>query len=398
MRPQQLVLRRYLWRAIEVASLLVLVILLCFGFALFLPYILPFVVAWFFAILLLPLVRLIERTGIPRVVAVLIVMVAVGALVALASTFIVIALFRETTTLSHTLPNYFLAIQTWAQNKIAASKAAFGQLPPQLANSLQTSVTHLLTATEQVFQVSATTLVGALTRLPEWTFLIVISVIATYFMLSHHERMYHAFLRMLPPGWEEKVDIVTGDMLRAFTGTIRVQVALMIMSAVLGIAGLWIMRVNYAVLFGLLFGVTGMIPIVGSALVSIPWAAGALVMGNITVAIKVILLQVFISVVRHIVEPKILADNVGLDTLSTLFALYVGMKVIGILGLFLGPIVLIGIKSLLRLRLFSGFFPDYDAAVADAGKPSRGAGPPGQAPVTEAPSSTPEEEPVRETD
>lgn len=365
-----------MWRAIEVISLLVLVTLLCFGFSLFLPYILPFVIAWFFAILLLPLVRLLERANVPRALAVLIVMVGIGALLVLASIFIVIALFRETTTLTRNLPTYFLSIQDWVQNQITAGKSTFNRLPPQLATSLQTSTNHLLTATEHVFQVSATTLITYLGRLPEWTFLIVIAVIATYFMLSNHERMYRAFLRVLPPGWEDKVDIVAGDMLRAFTGTIRVQVVLMLMSAVLGVLGLWIMRVNYAVLFGLLFGVTGLIPFVGSALVSIPWAIGALVLGNVSVAVKVVILQIFISVVRHMVEPKILAENVGLDTLSTLFALYVGMKVIGLLGLFLGPIVLIGIKSLLRLRLFSEFFPNYDNPTGNLGQQSGGTSPP----------------------
>ncbi|QQE81106.1 sporulation integral membrane protein YtvI [Alicyclobacillus sp. SO9] len=349
-----------MWRAVEVASLLLLVTLVCIGFALFLPYILPFVFGGFLAILLLPLVRILERMGTSRITAVLIIMIGVGVIVALASTYIIIALTREATTLSTTLPSYINSIQTWLTVQLQAGRTFYGHLPPQVANGIQNAAGQLLTATESLSKQFFNFLFNSVTRLPEWTFIIVISVIATFFMMVNRERMYHSFLRALPPGWSEKVDVAMGDMMRAFAGSIRVQVLLMIMSAVLGIFGLWILNVNYAVLFGLLFGVTGMIPIVGSAIVSIPWAAGALAVGSVGVALKVLLVQVAISLIRHMVEPKILADSVGLDTLSTLFALYVGMKLIGVLGLFLGPIVLIGVKSLLRMRLFVDIFPSYD--------------------------------------
>ena len=75
-------------------------------------------------------------------------------------------------------------------------------------------------------------------------------------------------------------------------------------------------------------------------------------MGNVVVAVKVLILQGIISAVRQVIEPKILADNVGLDTLSTLISMYIGLKAIGVLGLFLGPIFLIGLKSSLRARMF----------------------------------------------
>jgi predicted PurR-regulated permease PerM len=83
-----------------------------------------------------------------------------------------------------------------------------------------------------------------------------------------------------------------------------------------------------------------------------------MVTGNIPLGIQLLILQGCISLVRHIIEPKILASNVGLDTLSTLFAMYVGLKVIGILGLFLGPIFLIALKSLIKARMFIDFIPD----------------------------------------
>lgn len=369
---QRLLIRRYLWRVVEVIALLVFVSLVCLCFSVALPYLLPFVIGWFIAVLLLPLVRQLERRGVSRLVAVLTTMIAVGVLVILASTYAIIAIARETTTLTYNLPHYFNAVQAWFTHSLAAGKLFFGQLPPTVASGMESSAGHALTAIESRFQSFATVLLSAVTGLPEWTFIIVIGVIATFFMLVHRERMYRRFLAALPPGWQAKVRVVVSDMMRALAGTIRVQVVLMIMSAVLGILGLLVMHIGYAVLLGLLFGVTGMIPILGSAIVSVPWAAGALALGDVTLAVKILALQVVISLIRHMVEPKILADSVGLDTLSTLFALYVGMKLIGVWGLFLGPIILIGVKSLLRIRLFVDFLPDLGPDRAAVPKPAEG--------------------------
>jgi len=214
-----------------------------------------------------------------------------------------------------------------------------------------------LTTLQTLFSNFAKGLIQSVTHLPDYMFVAVIALIATYFMLVNRDHMYSRFLEMLPPGWSDKVKIVTDDMMRAFVGTIRVQVLLMLMSMVLGIVGMWVLGIQYAVILGILFGLAGIVPILGSAIITIPWAVGALLIGDVSLALKVLLLQLAISLIRHMVEPKLLADSVGLDTLSTLFALYVGMQLIGVLGLFLGPIVLIGIKSLFRIRLFIDFFP-----------------------------------------
>jgi sporulation integral membrane protein YtvI len=360
-------MRRYLWRVVEVVSLLLLVVILCYGFALVWPYIFPFVVGGVLAIVLLPLVRWCEAIGMRRTVAALTVMVGIVVMFLLIFTYLAIAIAKEATSLTANLPQYFTLAQDWVEQRLQRGVALYGQLPPQVSAGLQDTVSHVLKAIEGWVNNLATWILNSLTKLPEWTFLVVIALVATFFMLVNRERMYQSFLRTLPPGWSGKVQVVVNDVVRAFIGTIRVQIILMILSAVLGVLGMAVLHIPYALILGLLFGVSGMIPILGSAIMTVPWAAGALLLGDVPMAIKVLLIQVVISLIRHMVEPKILADSVGLDTLSTLFALYVGMKLMGVVGLFLGPIILIGVKSLLRIRLFVDFLPAEAVAAVDGG-------------------------------
>lgn len=357
---QQVQVRRYMWRVAEVTSLLLFVFIVTLVFVWALKYILPFVVGWFVAILLLPLVKSLEGRGVKKPAAALTVLIGILALVLILSTFAVVAIAREATLFLVNVPNYFTLLQTWLQHQIEVGKVFFGQLPPNVAQQMQTTAMHALSSLQNGFQRFAKFLLDSITKLPEISFIVAISLITAYFMLADRDRLYRGFMRILPPGWSGKLEVALNDMGRAFTGTIRVQVVLMLMTAVLGVIGMWILKIEYAVILGILFAITGMLPILGSAIMTIPWAAGALITGNISLAMKIILLQAVISAIRHVVEPKILADSVGLDTLSTLFALYVGMQLMGVLGLFLGPIILIGLKSLLRARLFVDFLPDHE--------------------------------------
>ncbi|WP_231493494.1 sporulation integral membrane protein YtvI [Alicyclobacillus macrosporangiidus] len=368
---QQALMKRYLWRLVEVVSLLCLVSITALLFVWLMPYILPFVAGAFFAILLWPLVRWLERRGMPRTLAVTVVMAGIVLLFVALSIYVVVQVAREAALWSSSVPMYFNEVQAWLAQQIELGRAWYGQLPPSVTNQIESAASEAVTSVETFFSGLASWVIDSVTKLPESLFVTAVALIATFFMLVHRERMVRGFLRLLPPGWGDKVQVVAGDMMRAFLGTLRVQVVLMLMSAVLGVIGMWIAGIKYAVILGILFGLTGLVPVVGSAIMTVPWMLGALLIGDVALALKVLVIQLAISLIRHLVEPKILAESVGLDTLSTLFALYVGMKLMGVLGLFLGPIVLIGIKSLLRIRLLVDFLPIPEVEKEPAQEPAQ---------------------------
>ncbi|MFZ3372889.1 MAG: AI-2E family transporter, partial [Desulfitobacteriaceae bacterium] len=59
-----------------------------------------------------------------------------------------------------------------------------------------------------------------------------------------------------------------------------------------------------------------------------------------------------ITIIRHVIEPKILGDNVGLDPLFVLISMYIGLASTGILGLILGPFILIAYQALRKAGVF----------------------------------------------
>ena len=59
-------------------------------------------------------------------------------------------------------------------------------------------------------------------------------------------------------------------------------------------------------------------------------------------------------IVRQLVEPKIVGIHIGIHPIFTLIAMYTGYKVSGVIGLFIGPIVLIILKNIYSNMLDKG--------------------------------------------
>ena len=80
----------------------------------------------------------------------------------------------------------------------------------------------------------------------------------------------------------------------------------------------------------------------------VPWAILSYFHGQTFLAIKLVILYGVLSLVRQLLEAKVVADNVGLHPLATLLAIYAGFQLWGALGVILGPILLIAIQAVIK--------------------------------------------------
>lgn len=86
----------------------------------------------------------------------------------------------------------------------------------------------------------------------------------------------------------------------------------------------------------------------------IPWAIISAVNGDIKLGIALLVLYVIIMIVRQILEPKIVSGHIGIHPIFTLVAMYTGFKLSGVIGLFIGPIVLIILQNVFETMIDNG--------------------------------------------
>ena len=78
----------------------------------------------------------------------------------------------------------------------------------------------------------------------------------------------------------------------------------------------------------------------------IPWSAYSFITGNIGLGIGLAVIYVVVFVIRQVIEPKLVAGQLGLSPIVTIAALYFGLKLYGVIGMFVTPVFIIMLKLL----------------------------------------------------
>ena len=141
--------------------------------------------------------------------------------------------------------------------------------------------------------------------------------------------------------------IYIGGRLKEVLGT-YFKTELIIMAITSGICtlGLFLMKNPYAFLLGIFIGLVDALPILGTGTIFIPWAIILLLLKDFKKAVFIFLIYIICYYSRAFLEPKLMGNKLDASPVLMLFAIYVGLKLFGILGVFTGPIALILIKEI----------------------------------------------------
>jgi len=86
----------------------------------------------------------------------------------------------------------------------------------------------------------------------------------------------------------------------------------------------------------------------------LPWAIISGINGDIKLGISLFVLYIIVLVVRQLLEPKLVSGHIGIHPIFTLIAMYTGFKIIGVIGLFVGPIILIILQNVFETMIDNG--------------------------------------------
>ncbi len=124
--------------------------------------------------------------------------------------------------------------------------------------------------------------------------------------------------------------------------------------------GFLIMRVPYAVMVAIAVAVFDILPILGTGGILLPWAVGLLLMGNLPLAAGIVTLYIAITAIRNVLEPKIVGKQIRLHPLATLIFMFVGLKVLGIVGMIAFPVAFSILVNLEKNGGLRGEFSEWE--------------------------------------
>lgn len=136
----------------------------------------------------------------------------------------------------------------------------------------------------------------------------------------------------------------------ALGGFLKAQLKLSALSFLIVLCGFWLLKISYAPLWALFTAVVDAIPVLGTGTVLIPWSLVCFLQGDQPQAIGLLGIYIVAFLARTILEPRLVGDQLGLDPLMTLVALYAGYKVWGFGGMLLAPLLCVTAMELMKAK------------------------------------------------
>ena len=154
-------------------------------------------------------------------------------------------------------------------------------------------------------------------------------------------KLQFKFFQYLSDNTAEKVTFMYSGIKKVIVGFMKAQflASLFILGA--SFIGLLFIIPKYALVMSIVIWIIDLIPILGSIIIVAPWATYYLLIGDVAMGTKLSILAIVLLIIRRAVEPKLMGSQMGVSPLAILIAMFIGAKLLGVLGFLIGPLLVI---------------------------------------------------------
>ena len=345
------------FRRVLIFALTILGVYLAFKLAMF--YI-PFLIAFIIALLIEPLIRGIKKkTKLNRKLSAIVAMLIVFSLIIGLLAWGITSLVTEASDLLQGLNGYFDTAYEQIQNIINGFDLESIELPNEVKYIIQKSLADFLGTVSDWLKKALSSILNGVTSIPAIGIYTVITILATYFICTDKIYILDQIEHHFPKLWVKKAGMHIRDITKTLGKYLKAEAILIFISFLISLIGLYIfnfakLNVPYPLIMALAIAFVDALPILGSGTVMLPWAVMSAINGDISLAIALLVLWGVMSIVRQLIEPRIVGKQIGVHPIFTLIAMYTGYKFIGVLGMLVGPIVLIILKNIFGTLIDKG--------------------------------------------
>ena len=330
----------------------------------------PFVFALMAAAALNPAIRWLQRRlGWSRPLLTLLTLLLLFGLVGGALWLVGYTVAGELLSLAQNWDQILLRLEELVGELEQLAARLWAMLPVSLAGTgedlIGTLVAWLQSTIGPLLQGLAAVVTNKAVALPSFLLALVIFLMALYFLTADYPYLRTWAVQHTSASVTRFFSQVKQTALAAFGGYLKAELMLSVGVFFILLIGFVLTRQSYGLLLALGLAVLDFIPIVGAGTVMVPWAVIALFTQDYVTAVNLMLIWGVIALFRRVMEPKFVGNQTGLSPILSLFSIYVGMKIAGVLGMILGPICTLVLLNLAGLGIFDGIRADLSAAAAD---------------------------------
>jgi predicted PurR-regulated permease PerM len=299
------------------------------------PLVSIFVTASLLAFVLDVPIKLLQRRGVNRSGSIAIVFLIALLILIVLGLILIPQIVEQLSSLINSLPQWIESgteqiqnLEKWDKTQKYAIyiEQSITQLSERLTNVLQTLSTQLLSF-----------VLGTINSILNILFVLVLTV----FLVLYGEQIWEGILSWIPAPWNLKLRTIIRQTFETyFAGQT-------ILAGILSLAQIFvfvILKVDYALLFGVAIGLTTLIPFASAF--TIIGISTLLMFQDFWLGLKVLTLTIIVGQINdNVIAPRLMGGMIGLNPVWIILSLFIGGKVAGILGLLIAVPIASVLKS-----------------------------------------------------
>lgn len=289
----------------------------------------PIMIAVLLTLLLMPLVDFLHKKFKSRILATLTVLLPSFALIVLGLWWGLSQLYQETERFVLSFPEIIANLENLFDERILPMVEG-----TRYEESFFVFLDDVIMQAASTLQQVAKSLIGSgiylVSLLPGLLVAFMVTVILV-FNLSYDKK----WLFNLLPAAGESADKV----IKSIHGFLKSQLFLIIITAAICMLTFALLGIPYVFVLGILIAIFDLLPVLGAGTLLVPMIAWYFILGEPFTAIMIGVLYAVILIVRQIIEPKLLSNNLGIHPVAAILSVYLGLKLFGPIGLILLPLI-----------------------------------------------------------
>ena len=310
-------------------------------------YFMPFVIGWFIAFIVHPVVNWLEKKfGIVKkfgsAITIIVVLAAVLGLLFLTGK----KLFGELQILITNLPQMYGDFENGIKNIVDTFSNVIALLPSGLREGGSAFASDMnQTLSGVVERISEPTVDAAeriIRAIPSLLIGTIVSILSAYFIVADKEKLTEYLKKVSPEPIVKRVSLAVYNLKYSVGGYFKAQFKIMLVIWAILIVGFMLLGIDFNFILSLFIAFLDFLPFFGTGTAFVPWIIYEILTADYKMAIGLLILYPITQIVHRVIEPKLLGDCVGLSPLLTLVLIYIGFKVGSLLGMiFAVPISII---------------------------------------------------------
>lgn len=327
------------------------IIVIAIGIAIlwFISLSLPILLAYVTALLLEPvIIRISKRFRKKRKIVASIFFMLFSIVTLLLCILIIFISWKQFSIFIIDIPEYLNQLSAiWIQMQSKLSNYTH-RLPLDLVIQIQLMIEEALSSIEK-YALSLTNVnvwSSLLTYITSRLFDIFVYWIVLYMFLLELPNINRKMLAPISFHYQQKILFIGQRVKLALFGFMKAQFFVGICILAISFGTFYFLKTPFPLVLSLLLVILDFVPFLDSFILLLPWALYKAFTGDYIFAVMLVVLTIALFLVRRMIEPKVIGNKVGLSSLTTFIAMFIGFEVFGFVGILIGPLLFVVVLSL----------------------------------------------------